>query len=149
MSSSINQEERKVEFQITNQEGEENIEIYDLNKIFKFSYNFDILKNIIEALMKNQQKIQNELKEKHSKILDLETQLIDLKLNSSRREKKQNKSEIKSDNQPVSVQALDSNLKLFSSIKEKEDINSPPNDKKLEISGNDVNINQLIVSYYE
>ena len=67
MSSSINQEERKVEFQITNQEGEENIEIYDLNKIFKFSYNFDILKNIIEALMKNQQKIQNELKEKHSK----------------------------------------------------------------------------------
>lgn len=149
MSSSINQEERKVEFQITNQEGEENIEIYDLNKIFKFSYNFDILKNIIEALMKNQQKIQNELKEKHSKILDLETQLIDLKLNSSRREKKQNKSEIKSDNQPVSVQALDSNLKLFSAIKEKEDINSPPNDKKLEISGNDDNINQLIVSYYE
>ena len=149
MSSSINQEERKVEFQITNQEGEENIEIYDLNKIFKFSYNFDILKNIIEALMKNQQKIQNELKEKHSKILDLETQLIDLKLNSSRREKKQKKSEIKSDNQPVPVQALDSNLKLFSAIKEKEDINSPPNDKKLEISGNDVNINQLIVSYYE
>ena len=149
MSSSINQEERKVEFQITNQEGEENIEIYDLNKIFKFSYNFDILKNIIEALMKNQQKIQNELKEKHSKILDLETQLIDLKLNSSRREKKQNKSEIKSDNQPVPTQALDSNLKLFSAIKEKEDINSPPNDKKLEISGNDDNINQLIVSYYE
>lgn len=150
MNSSIKKEEHNVEFQTTNEEGEENIEIYDLNKIFQFSYNFEILKNLIEALIKNQQKIQKELKEKHSKILDLETQLIDLKviLDSSSRGKGSNKLEIKSDNQ--SVQKIDSNPKLFSVIKGNEDIlRSPPNDMKLEVSiGNDDNINQIIVSYY-
>ena len=77
INSSLNQEfEHNVEFQTTNQEGEETIEIYDLNKMFQlnFSYNFDLLKNLMEAIMKNQQTIQNDLKTKHTKILDLETQ---------------------------------------------------------------------------
>ena len=52
-STSQKQEpERNIQFQTTNQEGEESIEIFDLNKIFKmkFSYNFDRLKNLKEAL---------------------------------------------------------------------------------------------------
>ena len=33
----------------------------DLNELFNFSYNFDLLKGIIEKLLKNQQTIQKQL----------------------------------------------------------------------------------------
>jgi hypothetical protein len=142
------QEERNVEFQTTNQEGEDNIEIYDLNKIFQFSYNFDILKNIMEALIKNQQNMLKDLKSKNSKILDLQSQILDIKflLDSPNNEKETSKPQIKSVNQQI--QKLDTNPKLFSVIKGNQDIlRPPPNDIKLEVSiGNDDNINAIIVS---
>ena len=139
------QEERNVELQTRNQEGEESIEIFDLNKIFKFSYNFDILKNIMEALMKNQQNIQKELKSKNTKILELESQLLDIKLILD--SGSVGKLPTKSDKQQA--QTFDSNPKLFSVTKGNQDIlHQPPNDIKLEVSiGNDDNINQIIVSY--
>ena len=142
------QEERNVEFQTTNQEGEDNIAIYDLNRIFQFSYNFDILKNIMEALIKNQQNMLKDLKSKNSKILDLQSQILDIKflLDSPNNEKETSKPQIKSVNQQI--QKLDTNPKLFSVIKGNQDIlRPPPNDIKLEVSiGNDDNINAIIVS---
>ena len=148
-NSSITQEEHNVEFQTTNPEGEESIEIFDLNKIFQlnFSYNFDILKNLMEALMKNQQYIQNDIKSKNSKILDLESQIIDLKiLIDSGNIKTSVKPQKQLDNQQLTT--FDKNPKLFSVIKGNEDIlHAPPNDIKLEVSiGHNDIINQIIVS---
>ena len=76
----MEQKEHKVEFFISNIEGKSSAEIIDLNKIFEmnFSYNFDLLKNLIEALMKNQKNFQEELKEKTLKINDLENQILAL-----------------------------------------------------------------------
>ena len=137
-STSQNQQpERNIEFFTTNQEGEENIEIFDLNKIFQmnFSYNFDILKNLIEAFMKNQKYIQNEMKEKQTKILDLEAQLLDLKL------------QIDSSGAKMEINN-DANKELISAIKEnKDEINKSVGDNKIEEkTGNDEIINQIIVS---
>lgn len=147
--SSINQEEHNVELQTTTQEGEENIEIFDLNKIFQlsFTYNFDLLKKIMEALMKNQQNIQNDIKAKNSKIIDLESQILDLKLLiDSGNIKSITKPQVQTDNQLLS--SFDSNPKLFSVIKGNQDILRPPsNDVKLEVSiGYDDIINKIIVS---
>ena len=137
-STSQNQQpERNIEFFTTNQEGEENIEIFDLNKIFQmnFSYNFDILKNLIEAFMKNQKYIQNEMKEKQTKILDLEAQLLDLKL------------KIDSSGAKMEINN-DANKEIISSIKENKDETnkSVANNKIEETTGNDEIINQIIVS---
>jgi hypothetical protein len=145
-STSQKQEpQRNIQFQTTNQEGEESIEIFDLNKIFQmnFSYNFDILKNLIEALMKNQQNIQNDLKEKETKILELETQILGNKISDNISGDKSARS---SKNQPLS--SRDSNKKLVSVIKGNQDVlRKPPNDIKLEVSiGNDDTINKIIVS---
>ena len=146
--SSINQEMHNVELQTTTQEGEENIEIFDLNKIFQlsFTYNFDLLKKIMEALIKNQQNIQNDIKSKNSRILDLESQILDLKLMiESGNIKNIIKPQTQTDNQQVS--SYDSNPKLFSVIKGNKDVLHPPsNDVKLEVSvGNDDIINKIIV----
>ena len=77
-----NPKERNVEFFISNIGGKDSAEVVDLNKIFQmnFSYNFDLLKNIMEALMKNQKIFQTELKEKTDKIADLENKISELKL---------------------------------------------------------------------
>ena len=100
-----------------------------------FSYNFDILKNLIEAFMKNQKYIQNEMKEKQTKILDLEAQLLDLKL------------QIDSSGAKMEINN-DANKEIISSIKEnKDEINkSVANNKIEETTGNDEIINQIIVS---
>ena len=145
IDSSINKEnERNIEFQTTNQKGEETIKIFDLNKMFQvnFSYNFELLKNIMEAIINNQQNIQNDFKEKQTQILNLEAQLLEIKTKlggkgnlvlSSNAEKQ-----------------VPTNPKLFSVIKGNQDIlRTPPNDVKLEVSiGNDDIINQIIVSNY-
>ena len=62
------------------------IPIYDLNQIFKinFSYNFDLLKGLLESLIKNQQETQKDLlkskKESEVKINELERKIIDMKI---------------------------------------------------------------------
>ena len=140
-STSQKERERNIQFQTTNQEGEESIEIYDLNKIFQmnFSYNFDILKNLIEALMKNQQNMQNELKGNQTKISDLEEQILELKINDNSGGKSSRIQQLSS---------IDTNKKLISAIKGNKDaIRKPPNDIKLEVSiGNDDIINKIIIS---
>jgi hypothetical protein len=89
-----------------------------------------------------------DLKSKNSKILDLQSQILDIKflLDSPNNEKETSKPQIKSVNQQI--QKLDTNPKLFSVIKGNQDIlRPPPNDIKLEVSiGNDDNINAIIVS---
>ena len=150
MNSSIYQEEYNVEFQTTNQEGEDKIEMFDLNKIFQFSYNFDILKNLVEALIKNQQNIQKQLKSKQAKILDLEAQFLDLKilLDSGNFQTKEKEVKPQSKKSQQTLSSFDTNPKLLSVIKGNNDIlRSPPNDIKLEVSiGHDDIINQIIVS---
>ena len=62
------------------------IPIFDLNQIFKinFSYNFDLLKGLLESLIKNQQETQKDLlkskKESEMKINELESKIIDMKI---------------------------------------------------------------------
>ena len=65
------------------------IPIYDLNEIFKinFSYNFDLLKGLLESLINNQKETQKELakikKEYDIKINELERNIIDMKITTS------------------------------------------------------------------
>ena len=65
------------------------IPIYDLNQIFKinFSYNFELLKSLLESLINNQQETQKELlnikKESELKINELERRIIDMKISMS------------------------------------------------------------------
>ena len=151
----MEQKERNVEFFISNIGGKESAEVFDLNKIFQmnFSYNFDLLKNLIEALMKNQKNFQTELKEKSIKIVELENQLLDFKLSSLKSEVK--KPEVKLE--PSSFQAIEIsnesaeqlNPKLISIIKgDKSVLKEPPNDIELKESyNNDEIINKIIVSY--
>lgn len=62
------------------------IPIFDLNKIFQinFSYNFDLLKGLLETLINNQQETQKDLlnskKENEMKINELERKIIDIKI---------------------------------------------------------------------
>ena len=151
----MEQKERNVEFFISNMGGKESAEVVDLNKIFQmnFSYNFDLLKNLIEALLKNQKNFQSELKEKTNKIMDLENQLLDLKLSSVKEEVITN---TKSKLEPSSFQQIEINSepeklinpKLLLVIKgDKNIIKTPPNDIKLEESSNNNDeMNKIIVS---
>ncbi len=151
----MEQKERNVEFFISNMGGKESAEVVDLNKIFQmnFSYNFDLLKNLIEALLKNQKNFQSELKEKTNKIMDLENQLLDLKLSSVKEEVTTN---TKSKLEPSSFQQIEINSepeklinpKLLLVIKgDKNIIKTPPNDIKLEESSNNNDeMNKIIVS---
>ena len=150
----MEQKERNVEFFISNIGGKESAEVIDLNKIFQmnFSYNFDLLKNLIEALMKNQKNFQTELKERRIKIVELENQLLDLKLASGKTEIP--KSNVKLE--PSSFQQIELgnesthelSPKLLLVLKgDKNSIKEPPNDIQLEESAyNDEKINKIIVS---
>ena len=145
IDSSINKEnEHNIEFQTTNQKGEETIQVFDLNKMFQvnFSYNFELLKNIMEAIINSQQNIQNDFKEKQTQILNLETQLLEIKTILG------NKSNLALSSH--GDKQVPTNPKLFSVIKGNQDIlRPPPNDINLEVSvGNDDIINQIIVSNY-
>ena len=145
----MEKKEQKVEFFISNIGGKENTEIIDLNKIFQmnFSYNFDLLKNLIETLMKNQKNFQTDLKEKNSKIVSLENQILDLKIASNNLDKEKSvdkRIQYLEISKEVSEQL---NPKLISIIKgEKDILKPPPNDIKLEVSHtNDDKINNIIV----
>ena len=70
-------------------QNKEKIPIFDLNQIFKinFSYNFELLKSLLQSLINNQQETQKELlnvkKESELKINELERKLIDMKISMS------------------------------------------------------------------
>ena len=46
----------------------------DLNSLFNLSYNFDLLKGLIEHLLTNQQKLQNQIDEMYNKDCDRDKQ---------------------------------------------------------------------------
>ena len=115
----------------------------DLNKIFHIdlSYNFDLLKDLLSTIIKNQ-------KLKDNKILSLENQILDFKLTFNEYLK-----------DPDTIKKIQENKAKVSSqlLKEKEFpdksclhyvINQPPNNIILEPSSkNEPVINQIIVSY--
>lgn len=148
----MEQKEHKVEFFISNIEGKSSAEIIDLNKIFEmnFSYNFDLLKNLMEALMKNQKHFQAELKEKTDKIMELENQISNLRLPSEKTETQKTYKKL----EPSSFQQLEINKeqtlnpKILSVFQgDKNALQAPPNDIKLEeSSNNDDKHNNIIVS---
>ena len=151
----MEQKEHKVEFFISNIGGKDSAEVIDLNKIFQmnFSYNFDLLKNLIEALMKNQKNFQTELKEKTSKLEELESQLLDLGISSGKEEiSKSIKNAIHSFKELEIVNQTSTmiNPKLISVIKnDKNMLKAPPNDIQLDESkSNEDKINDIIVSIF-
>lgn len=145
------EEERNVAIAEINEEGIENTKLFDLNKVFemKLSYNFEMLKDLIESLINNQSKFQAELNEKNNKISDLEKQLLDFQImltgalgdKESLQKLENEKSKIKSQLSSTSAN------KTSASKAQKRGIRPPPNDVKLEtsISNEDV-INKIIVS---
>lgn len=149
----MEQKERNVEFFISNIGGKDSPEVIDLNKIFQmnFSYNFDLLKNLMEALMKNQKNFQAELKEKTNKIIELENKLSNLS-NLSNQEIPKEFSKLeqspfqqleinKEPTQKLSPKVL-SVLQGDASV-----LKPPPNDIQLEeSSNNDDRLNNIIVS---
>lgn len=143
----MEQKEHKVEFFISNIEGKSSAEIIDLNKIFEmnFSYNFDLLKNLIEALMKNQKNFQEELKEKTLKINDLENQILAL-TSQENKEISTNKIIKQSISQPIITSREVLSSKLISLINDaKNIIKEPPNEIKLDESS-DEKTNKIVVS---
>ena len=143
----MEQKEHKVEFFISNIEGKSSAEIIDLNKIFEmnFSYNFDLLKNLIEALMKNQKNFQEELKEKTLKINDLENQILAL-TSQENKDISTNKTIKQSISQPIVTSREVLSSKLISLINDaKNIIKEPPNEIKLDESS-DEKTNKIIVS---
>lgn len=59
----------------------------DLNSIFNLNYNFDLLKNIIDALIKNQKEqkkaindIKNDLEKKNNIVYSLQKEVVDMSI---------------------------------------------------------------------
>ena len=138
--------EEKIEQKPENQEFKIEVDshntTYDLNKIFHIdlSYNFDLLKDLLSTIIKNQ-------KLKDDKILDIEPELIDFRnvFNESLKD-------------PETVKKLQESKSKVSSLllKSKEFPNTsclhyvihpPPNEIVLETNPkNDPTVNQIIVS---
>ena len=113
------------------------IPIFDLNQIFKinFSYNFDLLKGLLESLINNQQETQKELlimkKEYEIKLNELETKIIDMKISMS---------------EPKNIEELVSEKEKLEN--ESEKIKSKViKEKNLEIEKNEYAIQNLEVKY--
>ena len=122
--------------------GSDNKQIFDLNEIFHIdlSYNFDLLKNLLSTIIKNQ-------KLKDEKITELENQILDLRIafnenQNKKPEKKKERKSIKTEEKiivPENVKVEDSSYQ----------IKPPKRAPKLEISDdNQPIINKIIVSIY-
>lgn len=104
----------------------------------------------MEALMKNQKHFQAELKEKTDKIIELENQISNLRLPSEKTETQKTYKQL----EPSSFQQLEINKeqtlnpKILSVFQgDKNALQAPPNDIKLEeSSNNDDKLNNIIVS---
>ena len=149
----MEQKEHNVEFFISNIGGKDSSEVIDLNKMFQmnFSYNFDLLKNLIEALLKNQKNFRTELKEKTMQFVELENKVLDLQLASSNQETPNPPTKPLPSFQQLEVStgtSINMSPKLLSVIKgDSNVIKLPPNDIQLEEStANDEKMNNIIVS---
>lgn len=142
-SNQIDEKEAEKSFNVElNETNSQQKTTIDLNKIFHIdlSYNFDLLKDLLSTLIRNQ-------KLKDDKILDLETKLLDFKLllNESLKD-------------PETVKKLQQSKTKISTLllKDKEFPNTsclnyvispPPNHINIEPSPkNDPVVNQIIVS---
>ena len=118
-------------------------QIFDLNEIFHIdlSYNFDLLKNLLSTIIKNQ-------KLKDEKILDLENQLLDLRIAFN--EELNNKSEPtkKIEIRPKSpLKKKEENIEIENTENITHDLKPPKISLKLEISDkNEPIVNSIIVS---
>jgi hypothetical protein len=149
----MEQKEHNVEFFISNIGGKDSSEVIDLNKMFQmnFSYNFDLLKNLIEALLKNQKNFRTELKEKTMQFVELENKVLDLQLASSNQETPSPPTKPRPSFQQLEINtgtSINMSPKLLSVIKgDSNIIKLPPNDIQLEEStANDEKMNNVIVS---
>lgn len=130
-------DERPIEIANINENGVEAVNIYDLNNMFNINY--DVLKNIIDALAKNQ-------RVKDEKIANLENQVLDLKILIG---DSMGDPEFSKKLQGAGPRIPHPRLKLgdFPNTKSlKTNIRAPPNDIKLDVSiSNDDVINNIIV----
>ena len=119
----------------------DNKQTFDLNKIFHIdlSYNFDLLKNLLSTIIKNQ-------KIKDQKIAELENQILDLKIafnedaNKNKEKRKSRKSIL------LPIQETETKLDLNTDNLSVQ-LKPPRNDPVLEISEeNDPVVNNIIVS---
>ena len=120
----------------------ENKQIFDLNQIFHIdlSYNFDLLKNLLSTIIKNQ-------KLKDQKIVELENQILDLKIafNDDTNKNKEKRKSRKSILLPIQETVTELNLKDIDNISGQ--LKPPRKDPVLEISEeNDPVVNKIIVS---
>ena len=143
MSSSENVNETKNEFNVElNGDHNQQKTIIDLNKIFHIdlSYNFDLLKNLLSTIIKNQ-------KTKDDKILDLENQLLNFKilLNDTLKDPEASKRLLESKSK---ISSLLLKGKEFPDTSCLNYVISRPRDISLEPSPkNEPIINQIIVSF--
>ncbi len=120
----------------------DNNQIFDLNKIFHIdlSYNFDLLKNLLSTIIKNQ-------KLKDQKIIELENQILDLKIafnedaNKNKEKRKSKKSIL------LPIQETENKLDLMNTDNLSGQLKPPRKEPVLEISEeNDPVVNKIIVS---
>lgn len=121
--------------------------LFDLNKIFQFnfSYNFELLKSLLETLILNQREVQKELlkmkKDTEIKINQIENNIIDMKMKVSNpqvlEELKKKKEKLEKESQKLKSQIIkEKNLSI---------INKEREEKEKQISSNHY-INNLTVS---
>ena len=145
----MNKNEKESDFQESQIREEENVHYpkmipsYDLNKIFHIdlSYNFDLLKDLLSSILRNQQL-------KDDKILDLESQLIDFKelLNEALKDPESAKKIQESKSKIAPLLAKPKKTSDYSCLSYL--IHPPQNDIILETSkDNDPIVNKIIVSY--
>ena len=120
-------------------------QIFDLNEIFHIdlSYNFDLLKNLLSSIIKNQ-------KLKDEKIIELENQLLDLRIafneESNKKSEPTKKVEIKPKLSPLKEKE-ETNEVVENTENITYDLKPPKNVPKLEISDkNEPIVNSIIVS---
>ena len=120
-------------------------QIFDLNEIFHIdlSYNFDLLKNLLSTIIKNQ-------KLKDEKIIELENQLLDLRIafneESNKKSEPTKKVEIKPKLSPLKEKE-ETNEVVENTENITYDLKPPKNVPKLEISDkNEPIVNSIIVS---
>lgn len=143
-----------------NIEGLNESNMCDLNKVFQinFSYNIELLKNLLEGMLKFQKSIEEELesirednKEKNMKIRKLETKLMGLENISNSSNIKISKNEnSKEEKRPKKIENIIMPEKSKKDVRAKKPINDPRDEKNiLETSDSNPDIvNKIIVSIF-
>jgi hypothetical protein len=119
----------------------ENKQVFDLNNIFHIdlSYNFDLLKNLLSTIIKNQ-------KLKDEKITELENQILDLRIAFNEETKKQDKKKSRKSLLPP-IQENEKKQEAINADNLSVILKPPKTEPVLEVSDdNDPTVNKIIVS---